>query len=453
MGKPCAQFYAPIVGGWGIVRTALLVPESVLLFVSPHSCGRHASVSSILTGTRARVYYLDVTENDIVFGGHVERIGQAVEHILATRVPRPPAFFICATCIDDLLGTDYDALIRDLSVQHGLPFALCRMNPISLNSSVPPSLGIQRSIHSFLLREPGEHLREPEHGRARKGYAREDHAFGGRARKNGTPEGRTSKSRRQNDSLNLIGHVTPIQPDSEFFTLMARAGFERVRQLSACTTFAEYLKMRDSGYNLLIKPLGRIACEDMEKGLGIPWHTQLLHYHPEAIRRSYEDLRVFLEKPIPYLPCYEQCRAELRDRGHRLKGLTVGVGANVNGSPFEIALTLAQGGLRIAFIVCAAIANGEWEYLEQLKALCGDIPVYTNFHPSMAMIDRIPQKADVAIGFDAAHICPSSKLFVLDNDVQFYGFAAATALFAGVEDALSSDVSAKALLFSKGLVV
>ena len=53
---PCLHYSAPSAGGWGIVRTALLVPESVLLFVAPHGCGRHGSVSSVQLGLRRRIY-------------------------------------------------------------------------------------------------------------------------------------------------------------------------------------------------------------------------------------------------------------------------------------------------------------------------------------------------------------------------------------------------------------
>ena len=64
-----------------------------------------------------------------------------------------------------------------------------------------------------------------------------------------------------------------------------------------------------------------------------------------------------------------------------------------------------------------------------------------------------PEEADVTIGFSASYVCPSSKLFTLDADDQHYGFEAFTALLQGVEDALNSDISARALLYTKGLVV
>lgn len=63
------------------------------------------------------------------------------------------------------------------------------------------------------------------------------------------------------------------------------------------------------------------------------------------------------------------------------------------------------------------------------------------------------KKQMLSIGFSASYVCPSSKLFTLDADDQHYGFEAFTALLQGVEDALNSDISARALLYTKGLVV
>ena len=53
------------------------------------------------------------------------------------------------------------------------------------------------------------------------------------------------------------------------------------------------MEMRHSSHNLLIKPFGRVACQEMERHLGIPWHKEFIRYHPEGIRRGYEGL-VFL---------------------------------------------------------------------------------------------------------------------------------------------------------------
>ena len=208
---PCLHYSAPSAGGWGIVRTAMLVPESVLLFVAPHGCGRHGSVSSVQLGLRSRIRYMDITEEDLVLGSHMDRIPAVVEDILSCLPKRPPAFFICASCIDDLLASDYKNLCLRLTERYGLPFVDCHMNPITANSSMPPALNIQRSLYDFLCKE--KNTRVPK------------------------------------DTLNVVGHFSPINPNSEFFSLMNEAGFEKVLQLSACQTFEQFMEMRHSSHN------------------------------------------------------------------------------------------------------------------------------------------------------------------------------------------------------------
>lgn len=412
---PCLHYSAPSAGGWGIVRTAMLVPESVLLFVAPHGCGRHGSVSSVQLGLRSRIRYMDITEEDLVLGSHMDRIPAVVEDILSCLPKRPPAFFICASCIDDLLASDYKNLCLRLTERYGLPFVDCHMNPITANSSMPPALNIQRSLYDFLCKE--KNTRVPK------------------------------------DTLNVVGHFSPINPNGEFFSLMNEAGFEKVLQLSACQTFEQFMEMRHSSHNLLIKPFGRVACQEMERHLGIPWHKEFIRYHPEGIRRGYEGLETFLERKVSWQSCYESCMDSISQWRRRLKGLRVGVGIGVNGSPFEIAMALALCGVEISFLLSDAIMEYEWESIAQLKQSFPDVPVYTSYHPSMSMAEAVPEEADVTIGFSASYVCPSSKLFTLDADDQHYGFEAFTALLQGVKDALNSDISARALLYTKGLVV
>ena len=97
---------------------------------------------------------------------------------------------------------------------------------------MPPALNIQRSLYDFLCKE--KNTRVPK------------------------------------DTLNVVGHFSPINPNSEFFSLMNEVGFEKVLQLSSCQTFEQFMEMRHSSHNLLIKPFGRVACQEMERHLGIP---------------------------------------------------------------------------------------------------------------------------------------------------------------------------------------
>ncbi len=413
----CLHYCAPGVGGWGIVRIALLVPESVMLFIAPHGCGRHGSVASMQLGYRNRIFYLDVSESDIVIGAHIDRIDEIVEYILSHLPKKPKAFLICASCIDDLLASDYRGITRRLTKKHGIPFGEVHMNPITTNSSTPPALNVQRSIYRFLWDPPQE------------------------------------QKQKHLQNINLIGHFSPVNPNSEIYLLLQNAGFENIYQVSDCKSFEEFLKMRDSSRNILIKPFGRLACADMEQKLDIPSTKKYICYRAQGVAESYRELGKFLGCELDYEPYYEAVLKKIESHRKRLSTLRIAIGEGVNGSAFEIACALAECGAQIAFIISSAVADYEWEYIGRLQKIDPDIPIYTSYHPTMATIDRVKEEADLAIGFDAAYICQNAKLMILDSNAQHYGFEAVAALLDGIDEAMSANVSARALLYSRALVV
>ena len=411
----CLHYCAPGVGGWGIVRIALLVPESVMLFVAPHGCGRHGSVASLQLGYRNRIFYLDVSESDLVIGTHINRIDEVVDYILSHLPKRPKAFLICSSCIDDLLASDYRGITRQLTNKHGIPFGEVHMNPITMNSSTPPALNVQRSIYRFLW---------------------------------DFPEARDPKR-----NINLIGSFSSVNPNSELYSLLRNAGFEDILQVSGCRSFEEFLKMRDSAFNIMLKPFGRLACADMERKLGIPYTRKYIRYRAEGVAESYRELGEFLGCRLDYQPYYEAALKKIAAHTERLSALRIAVSEEVNGSAFELACALKEYGAQIAFIISSTVADYEWEYIERLRKLDPDIPIYTSYHPTMAMISHVEEKADLAIGFDASCLCRGARLMVLDSDEQHYGFEAVAALLDGIDQAMAANVSARSLLYSKALVV
>lgn len=44
------HYSSPAHGGWGVVRTVMLVPESYRLFVCPFACGRHGAIGVAYQG-------------------------------------------------------------------------------------------------------------------------------------------------------------------------------------------------------------------------------------------------------------------------------------------------------------------------------------------------------------------------------------------------------------------
>ncbi len=412
----CLRFVSPSTGGWGIVRGALAVPESVMLFVAPRGCGRHGSVASVLNGYRGRIFYLDVPEADFVMGGHVDRSEEMVARILEVLPRRPRAFFICSTCVDDLLGSDFDGVCARCTERYGIPFSACHMDPITRNSSTPPAFNLQRSIYRTLWLSGRAEERDP-------------------------------------GAVNLIGGFVPVDGGSELYRVLGRAGFDKVRQLPSCRTFDEFLEMRGASFNLMLKGHASLACADMRDRLGIPFVRVRQGFGVEEVRALYRDLGRELGAEFDVSEEAEACAAHLDEARGWLSGLTVAVGENLNGSSFEIALLLARLGARIPFVISDGIAPAEWPAILELRELQPDVAVYPASHPGLSLISEVPERAEVAIGFDAAKLAPGSRLFEFGCDVEPFGFEAPLSVVDGVRGALEHPVSAKELLYSKGLVV
>ena len=111
--SPATLFYnSPGAVGFGVKRAALVLPESAMLLVAPNACGRNSTVMSTEEGYADRMFYLPMTETDLVTGRHLSRIPEAIHEIMEVADPKPKAIVICITCVDALLGTDLPRICR-----------------------------------------------------------------------------------------------------------------------------------------------------------------------------------------------------------------------------------------------------------------------------------------------------------------------------------------------------
>ena len=135
------RYICPGNGGWGMARIALMIPESYELFVSPAACGRHGSLGAIQHGIKEKISYYFVDEKDIIAGydqAMIRAAGQLLER-LAARGVHPKVIVMIVTCIDDLIGTDHEAVAKELEALHpGTYFVVGHMNPITDNRPSPP---------------------------------------------------------------------------------------------------------------------------------------------------------------------------------------------------------------------------------------------------------------------------------------------------------------------------
>ena len=178
------HYNGPGSSGFGVKRTAMLLPESAMLMVGPMGCSRSGTVVAEKYGFAHRMFYLHLDDRSISLGTYLKRIPDAVQYI--KDLGQFKAVLICMTCLDALLGTDLAGLGRKISAQAGIPVTTTFMDPIVRDGNYGPMVQVRQAITNCF-----------------------------EAREN-VPEGK--------DAINLLGTFAPLENGSELFALLAGTG-------------------------------------------------------------------------------------------------------------------------------------------------------------------------------------------------------------------------------------
>ena len=264
MSKACSLHYVSAShGGWGIVRMAALVPEAHLLFVCPSACGRHNAVGASVAGIKHRVSYLFLTEADIVSGDFEQMIVDNVDILFEALPKKPRALLIFTSCLDDLLGTDHEPILAELMRRNpDVKFRHCTMNPISLDSKLPPGVTTYRNMFSVL-----------------------------------------EKREETKNLVNVLGSNVTYDKTSELKRLLKTKGY-RVANIADYTDFDSFMEMASARLNLVVSPIALKTAEMMEKEFGIPYLTAYITYDPEEITEVYRKLEKALD--LDFSPALEE---------------------------------------------------------------------------------------------------------------------------------------------------
>ena len=119
--SPATLMYnSPGAQGFGVKRAGVVIPESVMLVVAPACCGRNTTILADEGGYSERMFFLQMSENDLVTGRHLSDIPQAIEEIYEVCEVKPKVVVICITCVDALLGTDLERVCRKAEERTGI---------------------------------------------------------------------------------------------------------------------------------------------------------------------------------------------------------------------------------------------------------------------------------------------------------------------------------------------
>lgn len=402
------HFNGPGASGFGVKRTAMLLPESAMLLVAPPCCGRHGTITGSKTGFEDRIFYLQMNERDLVTGAYLKRIPEAARLIVKRN--KFKAILLCMTCVDAMLGTDLERISKEIQRAVGLPVVACYMDPISREGKQAPMVSVQRSIMGCL-----------------------------------------EKSEKDEGIANLLGNFVPLDESSELYALLKDKGIDHLAQISACDSFEEYQQMAKARLSIVIHPQAEASAKDMEKKLSIPYVKLDNAYDPERIAQQYEKLGEALGVKFEIEKYRLRAEAALKDFVSRRKGIRIAVGEAVSGNPLELAETLIDAGLEVSFVLRNIITTADMEILRRLEKKQPELRVYSGVHPSMQTA-QLPG-ADLALGLDAGYFLKNAASVNWGTEYQNFGFENLVAILKEADRQLENPVSHKEQMHGSYLTV
>ncbi len=403
------HFCPPGAGHWGMVKMAFQVPEVAVVFVIPMGCGRHGGVSTMNEGLEGNLSYLPISELDIVTGDHLFKTEEALSELIEEDSPK--AIMLWTTCIDDLLGSDYDSVFNRLEEKYGVPIKRAKMNPLMSLSKKPPQMMIYNSQHDFL-----------------------------------------EKTQQTPGLYNVIGTPCPIDPDSEIHTIMEDCGLYPLQHIGNYTTFESHFEMAKAEGNLLINLPGIRAVESMEKRLGQSFTRVFGLFRPEGIRENYKTLAKYLNKEINTEAYENELQTYLDSKRGLLKGKTAVIGVTLQAAPFELARFLTEMGMEVKYLTAGFIRPYEREHIPWLEKFSPGLKIIPSVEPSLSSAG-IVEHVDYGFGLDTPAYFKVDHLIDISVDENLYGYAGTRKLVEKIITAEKYDMDIKELVYSQNLVV
>ncbi|WHH58725.1 nitrogenase component 1 [Petroclostridium sp. X23] len=408
------RYCSPSHGGWGVVRMGMLVPESYQLFVCPFACGRHGAIGAITQGFKDRLSYLYIDETDIVSGGYEQLILEGVEELLDELDFKPKVLMIFVSCLDDLLGTDHDGFLSELRERYqDMRFTLCHMNPITLDSKVPPPVNIQCKIFGLL-----EKSEEP--------VCRQMAAF--------------------------CGNNVAIDKESEIFAVLSAAGYTDILHISQCKTFSEFQQMSRAALNVVPSPMGAAAAGDVKEVLGIDYVYMPVSYDFEEIDQNYHKILSKAGLSMDFSHFRYRTQNAISAARTEVGDMPVVIDNSATVRPFTLAKLLLSFGFNVVEIYAQDCKVFEKESYQWLCNNASDIRILQPEHPRAPAVRRHDREC-IAIGFEGAYLTGARYVVNLVNDETLYGYHGIEKLMKMIAAASKGTTDLRLLIRQYGLVV
>lgn len=417
------EYTCPSHGGWGMVRIGMLIPESHQLFVCPSACGRHGALGAVKQGLKKRLSYLYLEESDVI-SGYDSEIYEAVEELLKRLQTRPKVLIVFVSCLDDLIGTDCDAVIDELSMRYpDIKFRMGHMNPIQSDSDEPPLVSIWKNVFSLMEYDGGE--RQP--------------------------------------GINMLGSYVPIAEESEFLFLMQQLGI-KVYHVGNLKTYEELKNMGNNGLNLLVTPPVKKVADLLKRTQGMEYLKSHVTYHLDEIKENYHaiikqlislnileenDSRIAdIEKELEIWE--KKAESAIQTAREKVGDTRICIDYSAFNNPFSAARFFAKHGFHIEKVYAKEIDEEDASYQWLIKESQIEI-VEIKKHD---IVNKWKEKEEgIAVGLEAAYVSGSKYVVPVFQDEQMYGYYGVCLLMERLIDSMKEERDLEEVINQVGLVV
>jgi len=246
---PGLEYNAPARGPWNIVNTGMLIPQSHQVFVCAEGCLRGVILTAAEMNAMDRMSWVSVCENDLLGDSMEQNITDGTAAILNKMNPLPPAVLVFISCIHLFAGCDFKMTLNELRKRFpSIDFVECYMTPTMRKSGLTEDQKMRRQLYSPLR-----------------------------------------SIRKDKKCVNIIGNDRPTDESSELISMIRGANF-KIRDITLCKNYEDYLKMAESAVNITYIPAAVAAGDALAQRLGQKHLHLPLSYSYEEIMENYRKL-------------------------------------------------------------------------------------------------------------------------------------------------------------------
>lgn len=403
------EYNAPVRGPWNIVHTGMLIPQSHQIFVCAEGCLRGVILTAAEMEAMDRMSWVSVIESDLIGSGMEQNIVEGVDDILNKMDVPPPAVLVFISCIHLFAGCDFKNSLEILRGRFpGVDFIECYMTPTMRKSGLTEDQNIRRQMYSPLRNE-----------------------------------------QKNEKYINIIGNDRPTDESSELVSMIRAAGF-KIRDITLCKTYEDYLKMAESAVNITYIPAASFAGEELEHRLGQKHLYLPLSYSYVEIMENYKKLSDVIGVSIPDFS--EEADSAL-DNALGIIGKTpVEIDYTSTPRPLSLARLLLEHGFVVDKVYADCFDDEERADFIWLKenapelAICATVHVKMRFGRQGANTEKV-----LAIGQKAAYFSKTRNFVNIVAGGGMYGFDGISRLAGMMTDAYLHEKDTRTVISYKGL--